>query len=79
VSAPLDPSGVLSGGDVGAVVAVGLLAEPDGGGAEPVADRLRDVSGLCFQGGRAVAEPGGLLVGAGCLGSTRVHLGRVAD
>jgi hypothetical protein len=26
---------------------------------------LRHVSGLCFQGGRAVAEPGGLLVGAG--------------
>jgi hypothetical protein len=42
-------------------VAVGPLAEPGGGGAEPVADGLRDVSCPCFQGGRAVAEPAGLL------------------
>jgi hypothetical protein len=41
-----------------------LLAEPAGGGAEPVGDGLRDVRGLGLQGERAVAELGGLLVGA---------------
>ena len=49
-----------------------LAAVPTGGG-------LGDVRGLGFQCERASAELGGLLVGAGCLGSTLVHLGRVAD
>ena len=57
----------------------GLVAEPGGGGAQPVADGLRGVRGLGFQGERAVAELGGLLVGAGCLGIARVHFDRVAD
>jgi hypothetical protein len=34
---------------------------------------------LVFQGERAFAELGGLLIGPGCLGSARVHFGRVAD
>jgi hypothetical protein len=56
-----------------------LLAELDRGDAEPVADGLGDVPCLGFQGGGALAELGGLGVGAGCLGSARVHFGRVAD
>jgi hypothetical protein len=60
-------------------VLAGLAAEPDGGGAEPVADGLREVRGLGFLGKRAVAELGGLLIGACCLGIARVHFDRVAD
>ena len=69
-----------SGGDAGAVVLVGQLAEPGGAGAEPVADGLRDVRGLAFEGERALAELGGLLVGAGdvaAAGDAAVEAGRV--
>jgi hypothetical protein len=57
-------SGVLPGGDAGAVVRAGLVAEQGGGGSQLVGDGLGDVRGLGFQGERAFAEPGGLLVGA---------------
>jgi len=63
-------------------VLAGLLAEPGGGGAQPVADGLRDVRGLAFQGERAVAELGGLLIGAGdvaAAGDAVVVAGGVLD
>jgi DNA-binding transcriptional LysR family regulator len=59
-----------------------MLAEPDGGGAQPVADGLRDVRCLGFQGDRAVAELGGLLIGAGdvaAAGDAVVEAGGVLD
>ena len=54
--------GSPGGGDPGAVVLVGLLAEPGGTGAQPVSDGLGDVSSLAFQGelpGRGAGRPAG--------------------
>jgi hypothetical protein len=42
-------------------VRAGLVAEPGGGGSQPVADGLGDMRGLGLQGERAFAELGGLL------------------
>ena len=61
---------------------VGLVAEPGGGGAQPVADGLRDVRGVVLEDARAVAELGGLLVGAGdvaAAGDAVVEAGGVLD
>ena len=61
---------------------VGLIAEPGGAGPEAIADGLGDVRSLVLEGDGAIAEPGGLLVGAGdvaAAGDAPVEAGGVLD
>jgi len=80
--APRSSAGIVGlGGDAGAGVPFGDLLQRGGAAGEALADRAGQE-----RAGRLVAQPGDfsgqggdVLVGAGCLGSARVHFGRVAD